>query len=97
LHSVPKISRQTKGSSCGHGPKKWSGGWAERSLCMQLEATHMWFCSIEGDIPWTRHCFDTFIMSQPVRCCHVKLGKRASGKRIYCNWCSGKWCILHCF
>jgi hypothetical protein len=20
-----------------------------------------------------------------------------SGKRIYCNWCSGKWCILHCF
>jgi hypothetical protein len=20
-----------------------------------------------------------------------------SGKRNYCNWCSGKWCILHCF
>jgi hypothetical protein len=21
----------------------------------------------------------------------------SSGKRNYCNWCSGKWCILHCF
>jgi hypothetical protein len=20
-----------------------------------------------------------------------------SGKRNYCNWCSGKWCILHYF
>jgi hypothetical protein len=20
-----------------------------------------------------------------------------SGKRIYCKWCSGKRCILHCF
>jgi hypothetical protein len=21
----------------------------------------------------------------------------SSGKRIYCKWCSGKWCMLHCF
>jgi hypothetical protein len=25
------------------------------------------------------------------------LEANASGKRIYCKWCSGKWCILHCF
>jgi hypothetical protein len=24
-------------------------------------------------------------------------GEMTSGKRIYCKWCSGKWCILHCF
>jgi hypothetical protein len=26
-----------------------------------------------------------------------ELSSRSSGKRIYCKWCSGKWCILHCF
>jgi hypothetical protein len=23
--------------------------------------------------------------------------QNTSGKRIYCKWSSGKWCILHCF
>jgi hypothetical protein len=28
---------------------------------------------------------------------HSLVKNDSSGKRIYCNWCSENWCILHCF
>jgi hypothetical protein len=69
-----KLSRQAKGSSCGHGPEKCSGGWW-MSREVPLHATAGRTCMIMFDSGW--HTLNKTMLWHrrcgPARCRHVKV------------------------
>jgi hypothetical protein len=76
--------------SCSPGPASYCEAWRKNTSVI---GRWRMSCSF-----WSFQPFPSF-RGQNEMILFTKGGEEtvASGKRIYCKWCFGKWCILHCF